>query len=239
MSHSGSLRRLRLRRFTCAGACGLPFLFLVLSIASAFASSADDRPGLAFQATADSRVTIAGRASVGRWECDTTEISAAIEPGARLVSFFRSTNSTALAPDGAAASKNPSARISIPVESLRCAKLGMRADLLRALRHDKAPLIIFQLSAVEQIERRPSTDGWAAYAVTAAGDLQLAGEVRPIRVVAEVHQESATRFRVIAKQTLQMSDFSIDPPTAFFGLIRTENTVEIAFDLGFELSLRD
>ena len=71
--------------------------------------------------------------------------------------------------------------------------------------------------------------------MTTVGNLELAGRVRPIRVVADIHQESATRFRVIAQQTLQMSDFEITPPTAFFGLIRAENTVEIAFDLRFEL----
>ncbi len=234
MNQCGSPHHSRPPRFTWAGACGLPFLFLLLSATAS--ASAEKTSGLAFRATPESRVTITGRASVGRWECDSTQISAAIEPGPRLVSFFRTAKPGSLAADGAAIPTGPSAKISIPVESLRCAKFGMRTDLLRALRHEHAPLIVFQLSAVEQIEARPSNDNWAAYGVTALGNLELAGRVRPIRVVADVHQESATRFRVTAQQTLQMSDFEITPPSAFFGLIRAENTVEIAFDLRFELT---
>jgi len=187
-----------------------------------------------FKTSTDSRVSISGRANIGRWECDTSDIRATIAPGPRVVAF--ALGQTLNNAGDTAAPAPPDARIVIPVESLRCDKPGMRADLLRALHHERAPEIIFQLTAVEALEHAESSGSWPAYRVTARGDLQLAGETRPLLITADVQQESATRFRVLATQTLRMSDFSITPPTAFFGLIRAENIVEITFDLRFELA---
>jgi hypothetical protein len=189
---------------------------------------------LLFKSTPESRVTISGRASIGSWECDTTDIQATITPGPQLVEFALGKRpALANTPNNIAP---PAARIALPVNSLRCDKPGMRADLLRALRHKTSPLILFQLSSVEHLERAPSPGDWPAYRVTVSGELKLAGETRPIRIVADVRQETPVSFRVLARETLRMSDFSIKPPTAFFGLIQADNTVEIAFDLRFSLS---
>ena len=218
----------------------LSLLFLVNSSAAASSNETDSAAPAAspsfllFQSTPESRVTISGRASIGNWECDTTDIQASITPGPALVEFALgkrpqlADTHTGLTP--------PAARIALPVASLRCDKPGMRADLLRALRHKTAPVILFQLLSVENLERAPSPRNWPAYRVTVLGDLQLAGETRPIRIVADVRQESPVSFRVLARETLRMSDFSIKPPTAFFGLIQADNTVQIAFDLRFTLS---
>ncbi len=227
MSCSVSIARRPGHRWSWAAVLWMAFACL------AAMGSGSDKPAIfVFKTTSDSRVSISGRASIGSWECDTSDIHATIAPGPRVVAFALG---QALNAQAGASPALPDARIMIPVASLRCDKPGMRADLLRALRHERAPEIIFQLIAVDSLERAESSASWPAYRVIARGELQLAGETRPLVITASVQQESATRFRVLARQTLRMSDFAITPPTAFFGLIRAENTVEISFDLGFEL----
>jgi hypothetical protein len=212
------------------------------SFARAQSASGDNTPpspppsSLVFRASSGSRVTITGLANIGRWECSSSQIQATIAPGPGLIAFAIGGRSTSLSETELA---SPVARIAVPVKSLRCGKPGMRADLLRALRHESAPTIAFQLASIESIQRLPAEQGWPAYAVIARGELSLAGQRQPLRITARVTQESAFRFRVVATQNLRMSDYAITPPSALLGLIRAEDTVDITFDLGFELATND
>lgn len=45
---------------------------------------------------------------------------------------------------------------------------------------------------------------------------------------------SDQHFKVSGKVNLKMSDFGIDPPTDFLGLIKVDDEVEVVFNLEFE-----
>jgi polyisoprenoid-binding protein YceI len=182
-----------------------------------------------------------GDATIGRWSCETADIIAVIEPGPQLEALARRvrggtvpTDAVAggLAHTGANDATAPSALISIPVASLRPDKPGMRSDILRALRHDESPAIVFSLTKIREIAVLVQREGeLGRYRVVARGELTLAGRTRSIDMSAEVVQEAPERFRIAAAQTIRMTDFGITPPTAFFGFIRVDETVTVAFDL--------
>lgn len=193
-----------------------------------------------FRALEGSNVRITGRATLGPWECSTTEILAVIEPGAALAALSGRISGTAAASANCAAVTRepaavPYANITIPVESLRTSKPGMRGDLLRALKHEEAPLIVFVLTALTGVEPLGRGDAdLGRYRVTARGDLVLAGQLRSIEVVGTVVQQTPRHFRIEAAKDLRMSEFGIVPPTALFGAIRADDRIEIIFDLKFE-----
>lgn len=207
------------------------FLTFVASIASS--AVADSR--LSFQAQPGSTVRITGRATLGTWECETRDIVAVIEPGAALEALSASlTGLAARRPSCGSGAETPYANITIPVTSLRSNKPGMRADLLRALKHEESPLIVFTLRAITTVDVQAPRDAeLARFHVTAQGDLILAGELRTIAVESVVTQNAARRFTIEARKTLRLSDFGIVPPSAFFGAIRVDDLVALEFRLQF------
>ncbi|MGH7957052.1 MAG: YceI family protein [Opitutaceae bacterium] len=218
---------------------------LALGFSLAGSAKPPDRPRLMFRAQPASEIRIAGRATLGKWECSTHDIMAAVEPGLALemlaaVVAHRNDEETACAPSLPVLSSNaaratPYANISIPVGSLQCDKPGMRRDVLRALKHEDAPLIVFvltSLSDVTVLPRRAAELG--RYRVVARGDLVLAGQLRPIDITADIVQEAPRRFRIDAEKSLRMSDFGLSPPTALWGALRADNEVTVIFHLVFE-----
>lgn len=191
---------------------------------------------VAFQAQAESRVRITGHATLGNWECESKEILATIHPGAAWIALAQAVSQGANIT--ASRVKNlpaPHALITIPVASLQCSKPGMREGVLQALRQDDAPLIVFVLTGISDVNVSSlSGPELGRYRVIAHGDLVLAGRLRPIELAADVVQESASRLRLDAVKALRMSDFGIVPPTGLFGLIRTEDSVSVTFHLWFE-----
>lgn len=221
------------------------FVTAALTIAGSLTAGRAGSPLTMFRALEGSTVRISGRATLGQWDCETTDIIAVIEPGATLAALSARISGTAALPVPCVTANRrssvqapdtlPYANITIPVASLRCSKPGMRRDLLRALKHTEAPLIVFVLTAVTDVDVQGRRDAdFGSYRVTARGDLVLAGELRSIEVTGTVVQESGRHFRIQARKDLRMSDFGITPPTAVFGAIRADDRVTIAFDLIFE-----
>lgn len=204
-------------------------------------------PRLVFKAHDDSTVRIVGRATLGEWACEMRNITAVVEPGPileaiaalvaggkRVASGETPAETLTSALPRIQASK-PYANITIPVASLRCDKPAMRADVLRALKAQEAPLIVFVLTGISDVQlRQPGAGELARYQLVARGDLILAGVLRPIEVAAEVRQTGPTRFVIGARQQVTMSEFAITPPTALFGLIRADNNVSVIFNLRFD-----
>lgn len=234
-----SLRR-RIARLS-RGAASVLFSVLTWSFAWPGPAGAAEASRVSFQAHPDSVVHIRGRATLGEWECEMREITAVIEPGPMLEAISARVAGGLLGAAGLMASlpgikaSKPYANITIPISSLQCNKPGMRADVLRALKSDEAPLIVFILGAISRVELdTPGPGDLGRYRVIARGDLVLASVLRPIEVTADVRQLTRTRFQVAARHQLRMTDFGITPPSALFGAIRAQDSVSITFDLRFD-----
>jgi hypothetical protein len=181
----------------------------------------------------DSRVRITGHATLGRWECESREIFAALAAGPELAALVEKISGRGFE------AKNqpvPHALLTIRVASLQCDKPGMRDDVLRALRDEEAPLIVFRLTGISTILAQLADHAdLGRHQVETRGDLVLAGKLRPVDLTAVVVQKSARRFHIDAVKELRMSDFDIAPPRAALGLIRTDDNVTVSFSLILEL----
>lgn len=104
----------------------------------------------------------------------------------------------------------------------------MDNKMYSALKNDTHPQIIFSLISPIQVERAPAK-------LSTTGNVQLAGVTRPMTFILDITYDDNT-FHLTGSQSLKLSDFEIEPPTAMFGQIETGDEIKIAVDLSFKES---
>jgi polyisoprenoid-binding protein YceI len=63
------------------------------------------------------------------------------------------------------------------------------------------------------------------------GTLRVAGRERSVRVPIELERLRDGTLRARGALPILMTDYGITPPSAFFGVLRTENRIVVKFDL--------
>ncbi len=121
------------------------------------------------------------------------------------------------------------AKVMLKVETLDCGSPFMNTDMYDALKADDNYLIDFELSEVNKIEKSNKNDG--TYDVTVLGKLSVAGITKNYEMVFNIKTLEENLYKITGSKKLSMFDFEITPPTAFFGLIKANDTLEIYFDL--------
>lgn len=130
--------------------------------------------------------------------------------------------------DARGVSANPEAHLQVPVRTFDCGKRRMTEDLHETLQAQNHPFIRYTLNHAELIPTDSTTTG---HRIRARGTLTIAGTERAIELVARGRRIGPNQFRLCGSRTLKMSDFGIEPPTKFFGLIRVKDSIEVNFDL--------
>ena len=123
---------------------------------------------------------------------------------------------------GAGNPDRESGRLEVPVGTIDCGNRHMSRDLRETLQADAFPSIRFDLGRVERV----SSDS-----VVVSGMLTIAGISRDVRVAGAVTSQSDGRWRLEGTKRLRLTDFGIDPPTKFLGLVRVHNEIDVRFDL--------
>jgi len=97
-----------------------------------------------------------------------------------------------------------------------------------ALKGDEHPQVTFTLvdGSLSQIKGNEFT-------MNAKGDLSIAGVTKPIELEVNGKQIDKETFTFSGSKGIDMTEFSIKPPTAMFGTIETGKDVTIKFDLVF------
>lgn len=158
----------------------------------------------------NSKLLVTGTSSLHDWEMKATSFSA--EVGLKL--------------EGNAVSEIQYIKFSAPVSGLESGKNIMDNKAHDALQEKKFPQIKFTLKGKEPIvlSGKPNK---------LPGMLTLAGKTKEVNVPVDFTISSDRQFTASGKVRLKMSDFGIEPPTAFFGTIKTDNEVEVKFDFEF------
>lgn len=118
-----------------------------------------------------------------------------------------------------------------PVNSLKSDHKAMDKNAYKALKTDKAPVIIYTLSSVNV---SPGTGGTVT--VTCVGKLTIAGATRDAQLVTTCKQNADNTISVAGTEKISMKDFSVDPPTFMLGTIKTGNDITLAFNLTLKRS---
>lgn len=117
-----------------------------------------------------------------------------------------------------------SLKVSMKGETLKSGKSQMDKNAFKAIKTDKNPQITYALKDLKPA----SGDTW-----TATGDFTIAGVTKtltfPVTVTA-----NGTSYVFKGSVGFQLTDFSVDPPTAMLGTIKTGNDVTIAFSATFQ-----
>jgi hypothetical protein len=165
-----------------------------------------------------STLTIAGTSSLHDWQCTVEQYSGVLHAvytsgelsGIKHLSFSATVSSIrSIKEDGSYYEK------------------GMDKNIYRAMKSDQHATLTFSLSKVNAIARAGRD-----YRIQATGNLRIAGITKTITVSAVGRIEQGGMV-LEGKVPLNMTDYSIDPPTALFGTIRTGNEVTVQFKLVF------
>lgn len=111
--------------------------------------------------------------------------------------------------------------VEVVVTSIESGKSIMDDKTHDALLSGKFPKIYFKADRLEVIDSK----------IKGKGVLTMAGESRPIAIVADAKLDANKRMEVKGSVDLKMSDFGIDPPTAMFGSLQTGDEVTIKYQL--------
>jgi polyisoprenoid-binding protein YceI len=108
---------------------------------------------------------------------------------------------------------------------------AMNNKTYKALKADANPQIIFILNVpVKGIQINANENP-----ISAKGDLTIAGVTKVIDMKVKVSMQGKGKFSVEGAQTIKMSDYNIDPPTALFGTLKTGNEITINFKTNFTI----
>lgn len=119
--------------------------------------------------------------------------------------------------------------VAVPVEHLDGGRKKMNRDLREALKFIDYPEIRFQW---DNITFRG--DGDVGKIAEVSGRVMIAGKEREIQFSANLGLNEWSQIVAKGSVPINMRDYNIDPPTALFGVIRTEEEIALVFDLYFK-----
>ena len=155
--------------------------------------------------------TILGTSNVHDWS---TESTAGIVSGDMVL-------------DGIKLASVSNIHIKVPVKTIKSDKGSvMDNKTWKALKSDKHPNIIFNMTALKSLTKAPK-----GYDIVVTGKLNIAGVIKTVDL--NVHGLVLTGNRVLftGSKKIKMTDYGIDPPTAFFGAMTTGDEITLKYDI--------
>lgn len=120
--------------------------------------------------------------------------------------------------------------VRVPVEHLDGGKNKMNRDLREALKYDEHKEIRFdwqniRLSGKTDIGRLAEVEG----------TVEIAGVRRAVTFDADLSYSEWNQIVAKGSVPLRMTDFDVKPPTALFGIIRTDDEIDVTFEIYFSV----
>lgn len=172
-----------------------------------------------YSLTDDSRLWIEGDATLHGWDAEATEFEVDFSfPDAWFDTM-----------DNWSGKDVETLKVRVPVSALDGGRSRMNRDLREAMKAESYPMILFHW---ETIEVKAAQENKAELNVT--GKLEAAGVERDIEFSADASLIAGESFKISGKAPLKMTDFGIDPPRALLGTLRTDDDIEILFEMVFE-----
>ena len=162
-----------------------------------------------------SRLWINGTSTVRAFQCSATSFETRVESNV---------------PDGVSAvlagtKAVKTAELTVPAKSLDCNNGTMNEHMLKALKADKNPTIVFRISSYDVAKGDDGIDG------TAQGELTLGGVTKAVTVKAHAVSQPGGVLRLTGSQDIHMTEFGLKPPTLMLGTLKVNELVKVSFDL--------
>jgi polyisoprenoid-binding protein YceI len=105
----------------------------------------------------------------------------------------------------------------------------MNNNTYKALKADTYPEIIFKLTVpIKSVQAKPNQNS-----ISAKGTLTIAGVTKAVDMQVKVFMQEQNKLTFEGSQSINMTDFGINPPTALFGTLKTGNEITIYFKTNF------
>ena len=179
-----------------------------------FAAATDIAP-LRLTVRDDSKLWLEGSSNVRDWRCDATTLDASVELDDR-----------ARVSEPAAVAHLRHVQVRVPARALTCGRGQMDRIMYKALHVDDEP-------DCQQIVGRFDVVGrnTGEHELVMQGTLRVAGRERAVRLPIDVERAHDGTLHARGALPILMTDYGITPPSAFFGVLRTENRIVVKFDL--------
>ncbi len=189
----------------------------------------------------DSEMHLQGRATLRKWRFESHEVTGFVKLEATpedlklmiqsVETALRSGVEVILQDLGLQMCNSPRALVTVPVGSLANRSSAMTRDMYKALKKEQFPVIKYTFSRLIDVRVIPGADtSITRLSLTTEGVLEIAG-VRKFIEMDVLVEHDKNRFKVFGEKRVKMTDFGIDPPSQFFGLIRVRDEVDVIFDL--------
>ena len=162
-----------------------------------------------------SRVWITGASNIRRFTCRARQVDGTLS--------LRGTATRGPHLSGQNVAGEPS--LSIAVDRLECGIGAMTRHLRETLRSNAHPVITFRLTAYDLDVTGPLP------VARITGEVTVAGVTRAAIVDAGVVADSLGQLRVRGTHVVRLSDFGLEPPRRFGGLLRVRDRVTVHFDV--------
>lgn len=110
--------------------------------------------------------------------------------------------------------------MALPVKNLKSDSETLDEHMRESLKAGSFPLIQLKLTQFS----------FADAVVKASGTLTVAGVTKPIELKGLVSIEG-NNLRISGAKSVIMTDFGIEPPTMFMGTVKTQNEIEVIFEV--------
>lgn len=162
----------------------------------------------------ESRLWINGTSTVRSFECAATKFDADIQsvPGAAAATLAGEKAVTAV-------------EVVVPAAKLDCKNGTMNEHMLKALKANANPNIVFKLSSYDLATQE------GAMMVTLAGQLTLGGVAKPVTILASAKEGPAGALRVTGTHEIRMKEWGLKPPSLMMGTMKVNERIKVGFDL--------
>lgn len=178
-------------------------LIFILSIFATFTTLAQSKNF----SQDNSSIKIEGTSSLHDWHCDVNDI----------------TGNTDVSIEGNNITAINSLELTFVVKGIKSGKGAMDKNIYSALKEKSNPTITFKSTSA-------SVDSNGK--VKAEGQLTIAGSTKNVTLIAASSVEGG-KVTFEGKTTFNMTEYSIEPPTAMFGTITTGDEVSIVYSASF------
>ena len=167
-----------------------------------------------YTVSAESKMWVEGTSSLHDWTCYATEIVGSIELDA-------SENSVPMV---------SRAQLTVPIEKMDCNNGTMDGKLKKALKAKENPDLLFELDGVTVPTAAPAD----SFEVATAGYMMIAGMTRQIEISQFMTRKDDGTVVFRGSFPISMKDYSVKPPSALLGTIKTGNDVTVFYELVLE-----
>lgn len=119
-------------------------------------------------------------------------------------------------------------KVVIPVKDMKSGKDGLDEKMRDALNADDNPNITYVLDKIDSLSYTDQSK--TNFTMNTYGNLTVAGKTKSIKMKVD-GKVNGSNVTFTGDEKLKMTDFGVDPPTMFFGVLKTGDEVTIHFNV--------